>query len=76
MVELSGKPESMFHLDKGYDRNTWELRGMSLSREKGEEGLREEASSRSSDLVQRNELKLAHTQMRDRTFRKEESCRS
>lgn len=66
----------MFYFDKGYDRNIWEFRGMLFSREKGEEGFREEVLLRSFDFVQRNELKLVYIQMRDRIFRKEESCRS
>lgn len=61
----------MFHIKKGYDRSTWELRGMSLTKGTGEKGVREESSS--SDLVQRDELKLGHTMMRDRTFRKEQT---
>lgn len=61
----------MFHIEKGYDRSTWKLRGMSLTKSTGEKGAREESSS--SDLVQRDELKLGHIMMRDRTFRKEQT---
>lgn len=67
----------MFHIEKGYDRSTWKLRGMSLTKSTGEKGAREESSS--SDLVQRDELKLGHIMMREhlgKSKQYEQSCGS